>query len=175
MIQESLTTIITGRSSITHANWWHKHCTENPVYLFPEMESRGLSDSVPTSTFICLLAIYIFQGSVHIFSWSRIGRPIVEIYKSLTDTWMWKSVLRPRNSFSGTICLEFSVLCLCSADCHPPIRRERLNPLGFEHRWKPRLMIQKSFAAIGPLQSIYPTTENSASFSTLGMTHAFLC
>jgi hypothetical protein len=27
---------------------------------------------------------------------------------------MWKSGLRPRNSFSGKICFEFSLLCLCS-------------------------------------------------------------
>ncbi len=62
----------------------------------------------------CLRAIYIFLESVHIFSCSRIGRPILRIYKSLTDTWIWKLGLTPRNSFSGNICFEFSVLCLCS-------------------------------------------------------------
>ncbi len=56
-----------------------------------------------------------FPGSVHICSCSRISRPIVGIYQSLTDTWKWKLVLRPRNSFSGNIFFEFSVLCLCSA------------------------------------------------------------
>ncbi len=53
-------------------------------------------------------------GSVHIFSCSRIGRPIMAIYKTLTDAWMWKLGLWPRNSFSGNICFEFSVFCLCS-------------------------------------------------------------
>ncbi len=36
--------------------------------------------------------------SVHIFSCSRIGRPIVWRHNSLTDTWMWKLGLRPYNS-----------------------------------------------------------------------------
>ncbi len=61
-----------------------------------------------------LWAIYIFPRSVHLFSCSRIGRSIVGIYKSLTDTWMWKFGLWPRNFFSGNICFQFSVLCLCS-------------------------------------------------------------
>ncbi len=41
--------------------------------------------SIPISTFMCLWVIYIFLGSVHIFPWSRIGRPIREIYKSLAE------------------------------------------------------------------------------------------
>ncbi len=36
------------------------------------------------------------------------------IYKSLTDTWMWKLRLWLRNSFSRNICFKFSVLVLCS-------------------------------------------------------------
>ncbi len=59
--------------------------------------------------------IYSFSGNCgpHISS-SRKGRPIVEIYNSFTDTWMWKLGLRPRYSFSGNICFKFSACCLCS-------------------------------------------------------------
>ncbi len=59
--------------------------------------------------------LYIFPGSVHIFSCNRVDRSIVRINKSFTDTWIWKLGLWPRNSFSGNICFKFSVLVLCSA------------------------------------------------------------
>ncbi len=151
------------------------HCNENPIYVFPDKELRGLSPnfhiqravvsdiwhlptigrgiigciqregrgrtetgglavasytatkipfiysqirncaaSVPISTFMYRWRIYIFPGSVRIFSCSRIGRLIVAMYKSLKHAWMWKLGQRPRNSFSGNICFEFSVLCLCN-------------------------------------------------------------
>jgi hypothetical protein len=77
-------------------------------------QKRNGATSVPIFTFMCLWAIYIFPRSVDIYSCSRIGRPIVGIYKSLTGTWMWKLGLGPCNSFSGNICFEFSVSCLCS-------------------------------------------------------------
>ncbi len=40
------------------------HCNGNSVFIFLFWELRGLS---PISTFMCLWAIYIFPGSVHIF------------------------------------------------------------------------------------------------------------
>ncbi len=42
---------------------------------------KGIAASVPIPTFMCLWAIYIFPGSVHIFYYRRIGRPIEGIYK----------------------------------------------------------------------------------------------
>ncbi len=86
------------------------HCNGNPIYVFLSGNCAALVVSI--STFMCLWAIYIFRGSVHIFSCSRIGRLIVGIYKSLTDTWMLKLGLWSHNSLSGNICFEFSVLCL---------------------------------------------------------------
>ncbi len=76
--------------------------------------SGNCATSAQISTFMCLWAYYIFPGSVHIVSCYTIGRSIEWIYKSLTGTWMWKFELWPRYSFSGNICFEFSVLCLCS-------------------------------------------------------------
>ncbi len=57
--------------------------------------------------------LYRPRSGLHISS-SRTGRPIVGIYKSLPDAWMWKLGLRPRYSYSGNICFEISVICLCS-------------------------------------------------------------
>jgi hypothetical protein len=72
-----------------HTPWQHQHskyaATKTPfVYSF----SESCAGSVPISTFMCLWPIYIFPGSVHIFGCSKIDRPILEIYESLTDIWV---------------------------------------------------------------------------------------
>ncbi len=41
-------------------------------------------------TFMYLRGIYKFPGAVCLFGCIKISRPILGIFKSLTDTWMWK-------------------------------------------------------------------------------------
>ncbi len=69
------------------------------VFLFWEL--RGLSPDFHIH--VSVSDLYILGISPHIFL--QQNRQIA----SLTDTWMWKLGLWPRNSFSGNICFEFSV------------------------------------------------------------------
>ncbi len=85
------------------------HCNGNSVYIFLFWELRGLSPNFHIH--VSVSNLYIPRIGPHISS-SRKGRPIVEIYNSLTDTWTWKLGLRPRYSFSGNICFKFSAFCL---------------------------------------------------------------
>ena len=99
------------------------HCNENPIYVFLFWELRGLSPNFHIH--VSVSDLYIPRIGPHI-SCSRIGGSIVWIYKSLTDTWIWKLRLWPRNSFSGNICFKFLVLVLCSAGApHHAGRRRR--------------------------------------------------
>jgi hypothetical protein len=59
------------------------HCTENPMFVFPEMKLRGL---VPNSYIHVSMSYYIFPRSVCLLGCSKIGRLILGIYKKLTDT-----------------------------------------------------------------------------------------
>jgi hypothetical protein len=61
------------------------HSNESPIYVFPEKELRSLSPNFHID--VSLSNLYIPRLGPHI-SCSRIGRPILEIYKSLTDIWV---------------------------------------------------------------------------------------
>ncbi len=61
-------------------------CTATKIsYLYSQ--KRNCAATVTISTFMCLSAIYIFPESFCIFSYK--SRPILGLYKSFTDTWMW--------------------------------------------------------------------------------------
>jgi hypothetical protein len=70
------------------------HCNENLIFVFPEI------------------------GLVHIFSSRRIGRPIVGIYKSLTETWMWKLGLGHAIHFLGIFVSNFCIVSLQCGLCY---------------------------------------------------------
>jgi hypothetical protein len=81
------------------------HCNGNSAYIFLFWELRGLSPNFHIH--VSVSDLYIPRIGPHISS-SRKGRPIVETYNSLTMG------LRPRYSFFGNICFNFSAFCLCS-------------------------------------------------------------
>ncbi len=64
-----------------------ENCNKNPIFVYPEKELS----SVPNSTFnifVCEQFMYIFPGSLYIFSCCRIGRSMVGIYKLIIETGM---------------------------------------------------------------------------------------
>ncbi len=66
--------------------------------------------SLPPSSYIHVsVRIYIFSGSVCLLSCSKISRPILGIYKSLTDTWVdWTE---------ATQFLSWEYIMGCSLQC----------------------------------------------------------
>ncbi len=55
-----------------------QHCNENPIYVFPEKKLHGLSHNFHIHVSV---SDYIFPRSVHIFSCSRIGRPLAQSWE----------------------------------------------------------------------------------------------
>ncbi len=81
------------------------------IYSFPGKSAS----SAPISTFMCMWAIYMFPGSVHIFPPAEKADPSWEyIIRSQTHecgNWDWVLDI----PFAGNICFKFSAFFLCSA------------------------------------------------------------
>ncbi len=60
---------------------------------------------------VYLWEIYIFPGSLCLFCYGKICGPTLRLYKSLTDTWMWKLGLRPRKSQKRNTWRGFLLQC----------------------------------------------------------------
>ncbi len=84
------------------------HCNVNPIYVFPEKKLCGLSPTVHIH--VSVSDLYIPRIGPH-NSYSRIGRPFVGIYKSLTDTWMNKTHIYLKSKFA-TLFFDVSTVCL---------------------------------------------------------------
>ncbi len=81
---------------------------KNSNQIFPEMKLRGIVPNFHIHVSLSDLHIPTIGPQTH---YNKIGRPIVGIYKSLTDTLMWKLRTRPSSFISGNICFEcYSVI-----------------------------------------------------------------
>ncbi len=84
------------------------HCTDNLKQIFSEIKLHGLVPDFYIHASVSDLYILTIGPQTQ---YSKIGRPILVIYKSLLNTEMQKLGTRPCSFISGNICLEFSVQC----------------------------------------------------------------
>ncbi len=85
-------------------------------FMFPQkwncyFQIRIILFCLSVPTLIYLWEIYIFPGSDCLFSCREICGQILGIYKSITDTCMWRLGLRPRNSQKRNTKMVFSLQC----------------------------------------------------------------
>ncbi len=78
-----------------------RHCTENSKQIFLEMKLRGLVPNSSIHVFVSEIYVYIFPRTVRLFCYRKIGGPTVEIYESITDTWLWIMRTRRHSFISG--------------------------------------------------------------------------
>ncbi len=68
---------------------YSSHCKENPIYVFFFWELRGLSPNFQIH--VSVSDLFIPRIGPHtVFGCSKIDRKILEIYKSLTDIWVFE-------------------------------------------------------------------------------------
>ncbi len=87
-----------------------------PIFMHSQkwncyFQNRIIIFYLPVPRLIYLWDIYVFPGSVCLFCWRKICGLSLGINKSLTDTWMWKWGLRPRNSQKRGTLRGFSLQC----------------------------------------------------------------
>jgi hypothetical protein len=88
------------------------HCKDKMPKIWNKYsQKRNIGASVPISTFICLWANLYIPTMELPFLLEEICGPILGIYKSLIDTWMWRLGLRPRNSQKRNIYTELPLQC----------------------------------------------------------------
>ncbi len=87
-----------------------EHSKEDPIFVFPERNLRVLAPNFHFHVSVIDLCI----PTIGPLFCSKLGGPIMGIYKSLKETWISKLGTRPCSFISGNICFEFLVPCLCS-------------------------------------------------------------
>ncbi len=88
--------------------------SENPIYILPFWELHDISPNFHIH--LSMIHLYIPRIGPHIFLQQNRQIDRGNILIAHMYTWMLKLGLRPRNSFSGNICFEFSV---CVFAVHP--------------------------------------------------------
>ncbi len=84
------------------------HCKDTIPNIWNKYLQERNCAAVPIPTFMFLWAIYLFLWSVCLFCGRKIGGLNLGIYRSPTDTWMWKL---GHKSFSGNMFIPIFLQC----------------------------------------------------------------